>query len=379
VPATRVAAKSKFEVQPETSSSILIDPEAYDASEQEFAVSLEQASPKPRFVVEPEAAPAPVEGQLLASISGSAPEPPLVLSPEPAAREPLWKEEVAAKLNHYRARRSPKEPRFPSLQLKFETEPPRQLLYEPQPVLTQQVIPAERQESAAPAGLKNTLPKPRVSDASEPSARILEFPRIAMAPPRRMDELADPVMDRPRILEVPDAALPQPALGGIMIGPVEKIEPKPSEFEVPLQAASLSRRSMATGLDAIVVASSVIWFADVLQAMTPTALTAAQSAASAAGFFCVFWAGYHFLLLTYCGTTLGLRLTRMQLRRFDGKPVLRNIRRWRAVTAVLSAACLGLGYAWCLLDEDQLCWHDRITRTYVSPQSELTTALRAGT
>jgi uncharacterized RDD family membrane protein YckC len=84
--------------------------------------------------------------------------------------------------------------------------------------------------------------------------------------------------------------------------------------------------------------------------------------------FGALWIAYHFALLIHCGTTLGLRLTRMQLRRFDGKPVSRRIRRWRALAAAMSAAALGLGYAWCLLDEDQLCWHDRITRTYVSPQ-----------
>ena len=373
VPATRAAAKSKFEI--EANGSILIDPEAYDASEQEFAVSLEQTSPRPRFVVESELPSITVENQLSAPTPEVSPEPSLLLGAEPAASESRWKEELAAKLNHYRARRSPKQPRFPSLQLKFENEPARQIPPEPpaQPVLTQQAIPVESEQ--APAQLKNA-PMSRVTDGGENSARILEFPRIAMAPPRRMDELADPVLDRPRILEVPDVAPPEPALGGITIGPVERIEAKPSEFEVPLQAASLSRRSMATLLDAVVVSSSVILLADIFQAMTPTALTAAQFAAAAAGFFGIFWAGYHFLLLMYSGTTLGLRLTRMQLRHFDGKPVLRGARRWRAVTAVLSAACIGLGYVWCLLDEDQLCWHDRITRTYVSPQNDAV-ALRA--
>jgi hypothetical protein len=368
-PTTRSVTKSKFEIGPEADSAILIDPEAYDASEQEFDASLEQVSAKPRFVVEPEGSSLPVEVQV-PSITPEAPaEPPWLASPEPAIRESLWKEELAAKLNHYRARRSPKQPRFPSLQLKFENELTRQAPFESpaQPVLTQQAIPVESQER--PAQLKTAAARPRVTDSGENSARILEFPRIVIAPPRRVDELADPVLDRPRILEVSDTAPPEPALGGITIGPMERIEQKLSEFEVPLQAASLSRRSTATALDAVVVASSVVLFADIIQAMTPTALTASQSAAAAAGFFAVFWAAYHFLLLVCCGTTLGLRLTRMQLRHFDGKPVLRNTRCWRAVTAVLSAACLGLGYAWCLLDEDQLCWHDRITRTYVSPQS----------
>jgi hypothetical protein len=26
-----------------------------------------------------------------------------------------------------------------------------------------------------------------------------------------------------------------------------------------------------------------------------------------------------------------------------------------------------MGYAWVFLDEDALCWHDRITHTYLAP------------
>ena len=228
-------------------------------------------------------------------------------------------------------------------------------------VLTQQVIPVE-------------APSRRVRLAEpDSSARILAFPRLAMAPPRRVDELADPILERPRILEVPDTPPPPPALGGILIGPVERMEVKPSEFEVPLQSASLSRRTLATAIDALAILSCVVLFANIFQAITPTAVPTAQMLAVSAALFGVFWASYHFLALIYCGTTLGLRLARLQLRSFDGKAVLRHTRRWRAITAALSAACLGMGYAWCLLDEDQLCWHDRITKTYVSPQSVLKT------
>jgi hypothetical protein len=27
-----------------------------------------------------------------------------------------------------------------------------------------------------------------------------------------------------------------------------------------------------------------------------------------------------------------------------------------------------MGYAWLFLDEDSLCWHDRITHTYLAPK-----------
>ena len=50
----------------------------------------------------------------------------------------------------------------------------------------------------------------------------------------------------------------------------------------------------------------------------------------------------------------------------DGEIPGRSTRRWRALAMALSAVSLGLGFLWCLLDEDTLCWHDRITRTYLS-------------
>jgi len=34
----------------------------------------------------------------------------------------------------------------------------------------------------------------------------------------------------------------------------------------------------------------------------------------------------------------------------------------------LSAVSAGMGYAWVFLDEDVLCWHDRITHTYLAPK-----------
>src|SRR5258708_36958243 len=57
----------------------------------------------------------------------------------------------------------------------------------------------------------------------EATARVLEFPRLA-APPTRGEELAEPVMGRPRIVEAAELLPPPPALGGILIEPVEAVE-----------------------------------------------------------------------------------------------------------------------------------------------------------
>jgi uncharacterized RDD family membrane protein YckC len=88
----------------------------------------------------------------------------------------------------------------------------------------------------------------------------------------------------------------------------------------------------------------------------------------AAGISALFWGAYQYLLLVYSGSTPGLRLARLELTRFDGSQAGRRLRRWRVLASFLSATSLGMGYAWVFLDEDALCWHDRITHTYLAPK-----------
>jgi hypothetical protein len=76
------------------------------------------------------------------------------------------------------------------------------------------------------------------------------------------------------------------------------------------------------------------------------------------------------LLLVYSRTTPGLRLAHLTLSRFDGTRPNRRLRRWRVLASFLSAVSLGMGYAWVFLDEDSLCWHDRITHTYMAPKGK---------
>ena len=182
-----------------------------------------------------------------------------------------------------------------------------------------------------------------------------------------MEELAEPLQLFPRILEVPEVTPPLPALGGILIESEEE-EPNPKRpgIEIPLQTLPISRRFLAVGLDGMVVASALALFAYVFFRITAFIPPLKQSAPMGAVMLAILWAGYQYLLLTYTGSTPGLKLTKLTLNQFDGEPVPRRIRRWRALASVLSAASIGLGYAWCMLDEDQLCWHDRITRTHLA-------------
>jgi hypothetical protein len=59
-----------------------------------------------------------------------------------------------------------------------------------------------------------------------------------------------------------------------------------------------------------------------------------------------------------------MRSTRLSLCTFDGRIPTGSEIRSRLGAMLLSVAPLGLGVAWALFDDDRLCWHDRLSRTY---------------
>jgi uncharacterized RDD family membrane protein YckC len=370
----------------ENLSEILIDPEAYDASEQQFAASLEPgiSRAQPRFVVEDEPPKAANGRELEQSLPalesiGEAPEtmmPGAAPAEAEQAQDPdAWRREVAERLSHYRARRRTREPRYPSLQLKFETEPnfdaPADAPHPP-------AAPAMRHSADHPPSaaapritLAESVNYPRIMPAiTETTAKVIEFASYSPAP-RTLDELAEPVLQRPRIMEAPELAPPPPALGGFLIEPVEEPanERRPG-FEIPLQAAPMARRIAASAIDATLVVAAFAAFAYIFFRITVEMPPLTKIAGMGVLLIGLMWSAYQYLLLVYSGATPGLRLARLELHRFDGSPVPLRIRRWRVLTSVLSGLSLGLGYAWCFLDEDQLCWHDRITRTYMAPKNK---------
>jgi hypothetical protein len=205
-------------------------------------------------------------------------------------------------------------------------------------------------------------------------AKIIEFPRFAFdvtfeppAPPP--DQLAGPVASRPRILDVPEIEPPPPALGGITIEPVQRQEAeKRLGIDIPLQSASLARRIFASLVDGFVVGIAAALFGYIFWRVAAVRPPLVQIAGLAGGISFVFWAAYQYLLLVYAATTPGLLAAGLELARFDGSATVRSLRRWRVLASFLSAASLGMGYAWVFLDEDVLCWHDRITHTYLAPK-----------
>jgi hypothetical protein len=214
---------------------------------------------------------------------------------------------------------------------------------------------------------------PTHSTAKVVTGKILEFPRFA-PPTTSPDELAEAIIDRPRILEAAEVTPPPPALGGITIEAIQQaeVEKRPG-IDVPLQSAPLARRIVAAAVDGCMVAAASALFGFIFWKVAAIRPPRFQILGLAAGVPCLFWVAYQYLLLVYTASTPGLRLAGLELARFDGTRTNRSIRRWRVLASCLSAISLGMGYAWVFLDEDALCWHDRITHTFLAPRRSAAT------
>jgi uncharacterized RDD family membrane protein YckC len=303
-----------------------------------------------------------------------------------------WRDELSTRLSQYRARRKARPPRYPSLRLPFEpvvavsgtetaTPGPRPV-FETISVSAQalaldiatEAAPAEanRELSAAveqPASRSTSSPAVHSGPGAGAGAKIIEFPRFAFGPPPPPppDQLAEPVFDRPRILEVPEAAPPLPALGGITMEAQQapQAEKRPG-IDVPLRTSSPVRRALASTIDALIVAAATALFGFIFWKVVGVQPPKFQLVGLALGIPALFWAAYQYLLITYAASTPGLRLAGLRLASFDDASVRRSRRRWRVLASYLSAASLGMGYVWVFLDEDGLCWHDRATRTHLA-------------
>jgi uncharacterized RDD family membrane protein YckC len=360
------------ETQSDSSSQeTYFDPEVMDTSEQEFSASLEMSGGVPVFVVDSAenlvATPDAVE-----NMEPRAPRPSTADAEHRDAavtdRTPHksdWRDQVSAKVKHYKTLK-PRKERYPSLQLQFDAVVPWKSDKSP--------LTAERAEflAAAQTDCPSPIfdPEQRISypASTEATARVLEFPRPGTLPFNR-DELAEPVVDRPRIMEAPELPPPPPALGGMLIEPALETEPKREPgVDMPLQMSPLSRRVFAGIVDALLVAGATAIFGYTFLRFNPSLPQMRVAVEVAAALTVTLWFAYQAAFLIFCGTTPGLRATRLKISRFDGAPVSRNLRRWRVIASVLSFVSLGLGYIWSFLDEDQLSWHDRITKTHLAPR-----------
>ena len=201
-------------------------------------------------------------------------------------------------------------------------------------------------------------PFPRING---PVPKIIEFPRTQL----RQYELADPVADQLRIFEAEELPPPRAThLSTIEIAPEEPVHAVADKLEVPIQAARLGLRAYANAVDGAVMICALVIFAFAAQFFASSIPISKPVLASGAICTLILLTFYYLLSFSFRRNTIGIEAAGLQLVTFSGDAPTRTRLRWRALATVLSYAALGMGFAWSLIDEDRLCWHDRITHTY---------------
>jgi uncharacterized RDD family membrane protein YckC len=124
----------------------------------------------------------------------------------------------------------------------------------------------------------------------------------------------------------------------------------------------LGRRVLAIIYDALVVVA-------LLLLATALALLAGSGNVTAGKdpLFSLYLLSVWFLYFAWCwrrgGMTVGMRAWRIALRSEDGSSAGWGQCAIRFLVAILSAACLFLGFFWSLFDSQKRAWHDRASRT----------------
>jgi len=217
-------------------------------------------------------------------------------------------------------------------------------------------------------------------------ANLIEFPRELVATRKR----------RPRRAEGPFAAVAQRQLNIFEVDPAAiSIEPEaagatpawpspewssieleaqpldePESHDAPasrlvLQLAPTGRRLTAVLVDGALIAGAIIGSALVAAANIGHPLPAKIAEISAVSALLLAGLLYQTLFLALAEATPGMKCAGISLCTFDGQsPTCAQSRR-RLGALLLSVLPLGLGVAWALFDDDHLCWHDRLSKTYL--------------
>jgi uncharacterized RDD family membrane protein YckC len=245
-------------------------------------------------------------------------------------REPAqgaaWRGELAQRLDAYRTRRRKVTPNIAQSQFSFE-EPPRK----------------------TPSGASAAVAEPLISDAEDFSFTIA----IGRPSKKLVQEESRMVID----LSVPSET---------EIGSLPQLQPERIPQESLYPVASIDDRRLAGLVDLgcllFAYGGFLMLFGSLGGQFTLSKLTAVVYTTT----FAIVYLQYFALFTIFGGTTPGMMLRNLQVTSFSGEPPTPRQMLLRSLGYMLSAGTFFLGFLWSMWDEDQLTWHDRLSRTYLS-------------
>jgi uncharacterized RDD family membrane protein YckC len=318
--------------------------------------------------------------------------------------DPAWRREIVSRVQQHRARRRrPADPN--AMELDFPADGPHLFGAEPDDG-PMSPAPDRFHEIVIPQGKA----KP-VRGKPEPS-KIIRFPRtqpayIPTVEEVMLDELeqAARAPEAPRILEAYDEPLEiepdeferqeldpeeftppvRPSLEGQqmeLLPSFSDIQLEPEEAridhdsEVIPRPAPMQQRLVSglvdVGIVFIATAAFALTFMEVAEDIPHTTMTLVCMLAAGG----IFWLMFQYLFLVYRRATPGMNFVELELCTFEGKETTMLERQCRVAASALSGFSMGLGYAWALVDEDRMGWHDRISRTHLRAVSDVQSKAR---
>ena len=223
---------------------------------------------------------------------------------------------------------------------------------------------------------------------------LLEFPRELVATRKVRPRLAEsPYADAdmqlsifevdPKLISTEPAAdavqsgkdeWTEPAWSGMQLGaqPFEDYYDEPAEepavrpqVRYHLSPASFERRINAALVDGTLIAGGLVGIAALVLKYTTSLPGVHAMEFICASSLLVIAAAYMTLFYAMAPCTPGMKLAGIRFYTFDGEIPTREQRWHRLGAMLLSVLPAGLGLAWSLFDDDNLSWHDRVSKTYI--------------
>lgn len=270
-----------------------------------------------------------------------------------------------------------------------------------QPELFATAIPAWEESSFSPIedgwdspSLASEAPAFEAIEVAEPvqpiHANLIEFPRELVAPRKARPRLADSPFAGAEserqlsIFEVDPSAFPRQSepVGVFAAAPdlsvagwsgialdAQPTRESASQIAPALQSqlllAPLSRRLLAVVVDGALIACAFLAAASVALATMEQLPTTRVLGTSGASALLLIGLLYQAIFCGLAGSSPGMKYARICLSTFEDRRPSRTRLQGRFGALLLSLLPVGLGLAWAIFDEDGLCWHDRISRTYL--------------
>jgi uncharacterized RDD family membrane protein YckC len=253
-----------------------------------------------------------------------------VQSTPSADSDAAWRGELSQRLQTYRARRRKVAPNLAQSQLPFE---------EPAPAPPARAsVTVDEALPVADDDFSFTIAIGRNAAAREDARMVID---VSLPPaPERGFAAAPPVND-----EAEDAGL--------------------------YPAASIEERRIAGLIDAGCLLFAYGAFLTLFGSLGGQFTFSKLSAVMCFATFVIVYLQYFALFTVFGGTTPGMMMRGLQVVSFSGEPPTPRQMLWRSVGYMLSAGTFFMGFLWALWDEDELTWHDRLSRTYLCPAPTL--------